>query len=65
MHAAATRADYQALEPVIRDRYRDLLQFCAATQLPVRCEKVGRDFIVIVGPGFGSAAHWLNRFGEA
>lgn len=62
MNPAATRADFVALDPVVKERYTELLKFLAEHSLPVRCEKVGRDFVVIVGPGFGSATHWLNRF---
>jgi len=61
MNPAATAFDFRRQPKELQDRVLDVLDTCRLNSLSVRCEMVGNDFTMVIGPGYGAAAYWIER----
>lgn len=59
----ATLVDWQKLRDNDRDRLTTLLDELDRLQLSCRCEMVdGKDFTIVVAPGYARARYWLDQY---
>jgi hypothetical protein len=61
-YPAATARDFRNLPPDKQQGVLAVLRTCEEHRMSVRCQKASRDFVVIIGKGYPSAAHWLGVF---
>jgi hypothetical protein len=62
IYPAATAKDFRYLPPERQKATLEILNTCLAARLSVRCQKADHDFVIVIGRGYPSAAHWLGVF---
>jgi hypothetical protein len=59
----ATRTNFLNLSRALQEAYLKVLTTCDENRLSCRCEMVGgRDFTIVIAPGFSAARYWIDRF---
>lgn len=62
MNQTATRHDFLALSHQQQEKYTAVLRCLREQNLSCRAEMVGKDFHLIIGPGYSSPKYWMDRF---